>query len=189
MSRPCHPLSGLRSIFQSPIALSQKGAYKNKQTCAVQGGKVSEYKYDEKAVDWKVASGVTITNNGEKYTLRHFHLHTPAEHPIEKKIYDMEMHYVFESRCGATYILAVCVKVSDKATKTLSQIARGRSFHLPKIRHYWSYVGSIPPGGNVMWNVAKDVYHVSKKDYEILASMSKGSREVAPTEGRDVRYS
>jgi carbonic anhydrase len=48
--------------------------------------------------------------DGKAFTLRQYHLHVPAEHPINGVVEAMEIHYVHEAEDGSVAVIALIVK-------------------------------------------------------------------------------
>ena len=57
------------------------------------------------------AGGLVI--NGTAYHLRQLHWHTPSEHTVGGRRYDMELHLVHESAANKAAVIAVLYKFGD----------------------------------------------------------------------------
>lgn len=55
------------------------------------------------------ADGGTMALDGETYTLRQFHMHTPSEHHVDGSSYAAELHLVHENADGELAVLGVLV--------------------------------------------------------------------------------
>lgn len=62
------------------------------------------------SVQTTLEDGGTLTLDGEPYTLRQFHFHTPSEHHLDGVPYAAEVHLVHESEDGALAVLGVLVE-------------------------------------------------------------------------------
>lgn len=97
-------------MTQSPIDLSS--AYKTK---------LNTIKFDYKETPLKIVNnghaiqvnydpGSSATIDGGKYQLVQFHFHSPSEHTVDGKFYDMEMHLVHKSDKGDLAVVGVFLK-------------------------------------------------------------------------------
>lgn len=62
------------------------------------------------SVQTTLEDGGTMTLDGETYTLRQFHFHTPSEHQVDGVPYAAEVHLVHEGEDGALAVLGVLVE-------------------------------------------------------------------------------
>jgi len=69
-----------------------------------------------------------ITVEGEKYDLIQFHFHTPSEHRINGRHFDIEQHLVFKSESEKISVVAVLYNVGDKPSAFMTPIIN----NLPK---------------------------------------------------------
>ncbi|RHZ85613.1 hypothetical protein Glove_63g112 [Diversispora epigaea] len=74
-------------------------------------------------------SKINIKIEGKLYTLAQFHFHTPSEHRINGKYFDVEQHLVFENEDGINAVVSVLYDLSTKNSTFLDPIIS----NLPKI--------------------------------------------------------
>jgi len=55
-----------------------------------------------------------------KYTTGQFHVHTPSEHTIDRKCFDLEIHFVYKSMSGEVAVVAVMFKSDDSSELDLA---------------------------------------------------------------------
>merc|ERR1712228_495406 len=68
----------------------------------------------------------TVTVEGVKYTLRQFHFHTPSEHTLDDRQYEMEMHLVHTTDDGDIAVLGYIFSVNAKYQKTTGDLTQHR---------------------------------------------------------------
>jgi len=68
----------------------------------------------------------TVTVEGVKYTLRQFHFHTPSEHTLDDRQYEMEMHLVHTTDDGAIAVLGYIFSVNAKYQRTTFELSELR---------------------------------------------------------------
>jgi carbonic anhydrase/phosphoserine phosphatase len=127
-------------------------------------------------------NGHTIQHDGEpgsimhigdrQFALEQFHVHTPSEHTIDGKSFDMEIHFVHKSEAGQVVVVAVLVEavneggldipsytLPDQTGELIEYSGRKNpSDYLPKSREYFTYDGSFttpPCTEGVKWIVMK----------------------------------
>ncbi|KAM7502130.1 hypothetical protein LguiB_001034 [Lonicera macranthoides] len=115
--------------------------------------------------------------NGTQYQLKQLHWHSPSEHTINGKRFDMELHLVHESADGHEAVVGIMYKIGrpDPFLKTIENhleslvetIEEERAVGVLSplqiqlgSRKYYRYIGSltIPPcTQNVVWTMVKKV--------------------------------
>ncbi|KAG9146283.1 hypothetical protein Leryth_007979 [Lithospermum erythrorhizon] len=142
-------------------------------------------------IKWKGDAGSTFVN-GKEYFLKQAHWHSPSEHTIKGKRYDLELHLVHQSTNpkidNNTSVFAALYKIG-KPDSFLSKLMpsiklledqEGMERHLEEIdprelkirnKKFYRYLGSltVPPcTEGVIWSISKKVRTVSKDQVELL---------------------
>ncbi len=154
--------------------------------------------------------GSSITIGNKKYELMQFHFHTPSEHKIRGKSYDMEAHLVHKGERGALAVIAVLIEEGKENAfiKTLwsnfpkevgkehvvSDVRICASQLLPKnTTSYFNYTGSLttpPCSEGVNWFILKTPVEMSKAGVNKFTSLFKhDARPIQPIHGRVVKES
>ena len=68
-----------------------------------------------------------------RYTLQQFHTHTPSEHKVAGRHYDMEMHFVHSAEVDGVKKLAVVGVFYEKGDRSPSFIKQLMREALPKV--------------------------------------------------------
>lgn len=182
-------------IYQSPIKLctKDKQMFKSQSILTTPKTPISGYEYDQKLIQWNINTEdnkITIDNNNKTYQLIQFHTHFRAEHILNGKHYNLELHLVFISGDNI-FVLALLVKLDNKTSKILRRIINNKPFKIPSIANYWAYPGSLttPPfSKTVSWNVSNSILKVTPEDLEALKKLSKSERRIQDRDGRDIVY-
>ncbi|CAI2170205.1 5119_t:CDS:1 [Funneliformis geosporum] len=124
----------------------------------------------------------TIKVDGETYDLQQFHFHTPSEHRINGKHFDIEQHLVFTSKDEKVSVVAVFYDVGKEESKFMAPIVKdlpkniddekkineidlsGLLTDIQNITAAFTYSGSLttpPCTEGVTWYVNKDAQVVS----------------------------
>ncbi|PUZ51848.1 hypothetical protein GQ55_6G223700 [Panicum hallii var. hallii] len=154
----------------------------------------------------------SLVVNGTAYRLRQLHWHSPTEHTVGGRRYDMELHLVHESAENKAAVVGVLYEVGDAPDPFLRALepairriadrqdkeedvgtvdprrARGRA------SVYYRYMGSLttpPCTEGVIWTVVKRVRTVSKYQLELLREavhddMEKNARPLQAVNDRDI---
>ncbi|KAJ0020680.1 hypothetical protein Pint_32132 [Pistacia integerrima] len=136
---------------------------------------------------WEEGAG-TLEINGTEYILNQVHWHSPSEHTLNGKRFDLEAHMVHESTDGKVAVVGILYKIG-RPDSFLSSIkdhlaAIGGSTERDKVvgmmdprgikigsRKYYRYIGSltIPPcTENVLWTIVKKVRTVTREQVQSL---------------------
>ena len=169
--------------------------------------------------NWSVTRGGTVTNTGstlevdlslsgsletqgQSYTLKGFHFHTPSEHTIEGRKFPLEIHLVHETEAGALAIVGVLVQegppldqldpiwattpVRPGAAQVLFEIDPLRL--IPGDRTHYLYEGSTttpPCSETATWIVMASPISASRAQIEAyLQLFSSNARPVQPLNRR-----
>lgn len=151
--------------------------------------------------------GSIITIGNKKYELVQFHFHTPSEHKIRGKSYDMEAHLVHKGEHGELAVVGVLIEEGKEnafintiwrnfpndvgKTHTMSDIKICASQLLPKnTTSYFTYTGSLttpPCTEGVNWFILKEPIQASHYEVNKFVSLFKiDARPVQPLRGRVV---
>ncbi len=149
--------------------------------------------------------GSQLSLNGNRYTLRQFHFHSPSENTLNGKHFPMEAHLVHSDAAGNLAVVAVMFNVGE-ANPVLSQIwqqpltngevsemetAVSASGLLPAQQDYYRYNGSLttpPCTEGVRWLVMKQPMTLSEPQLESFKGMLNGpnNRPVQPLNARQI---
>jgi carbonic anhydrase len=121
----------------------------------------------------------TLTVEGEVFELVQFHFHTPSEHVVDGRGYDMELHLVHRSQEGRLAVLGVFLKRGESSgalapifEQLLSEVGPHaplaepfdpREFLPARLRHF-RYAGSLttpPCSEGVRWMVLTEPVPIS----------------------------
>jgi carbonic anhydrase len=138
-----------------------------------------------------VGTGITeepparkIVLNGTSYTLDNLHFHTPSEHVVDDKPFDMELHVV-HAALPRRAVIAIFLKVGDRENTALKPLFDAMSnlknegqktkvtfgsdklaAIFPADMTYFGYAGSLttpPCDYGVTWMVLKTPIQISKE--------------------------
>jgi carbonic anhydrase len=159
------------------------------------------------SIQVNVEPGSFAMIDGMKYELVQFHFHSPSEHTVKGKFYDMEMHLVHKNEKGDLAVIGVMMKKGqpNKVIQVLwdnvpadvnketvvSGISVDASSLLPKDRGAYHYYGSLttpPCSEGVNWTVLKTPIDVSEEQIQKFKSMMGvgNNRPVQPVDKRFV---
>ncbi|CAO2173106.1 unnamed protein product [Urochloa humidicola] len=154
----------------------------------------------------------SLVINGTAYYLKQLHWHSPTEHTVNGRRYDMELHLVHESAENKAAVIGVLYEVGDghdaflhRLEPAIRRIADRRDMeeHVGVVDSrgargrasvYYRYVGSLttpPCTEGVIWTVVKRVRTVSKYQLELLREavhddMEKNARPLQEVNDRDI---
>ncbi len=158
-------------------------------------------------VQTDLADAGTMTLDGETYTLRQFHFHTPSEHRVGGAAYAAEVHLVHEAADGALAVLGVLVEegaahpvvdevlglapeAGEEAVATTEPV--DPQALLPDGRRTYRYPGSLttpPCTEGVSWSVLEEPVTWSAEQVAQLAERHPGShRPPQPLGERVLRH-
>jgi carbonic anhydrase len=120
-----------------------------------------------------------IEEIGESYQLIQAHFHSPSEHAVDGRLFDMEIHLVHADDAGALAVVGILIEEGDEhpalnriwsfmpekeGESTSSPLSVFEAGVLPPTRQYFSYSGSLttpPCSEGVRWVVLQDHFTVS----------------------------
>jgi carbonic anhydrase len=156
------------------------------------------------------AEGSTITVAGERYELKQFHFHKPAEERIDGRSFDMVAHLVHRSLDGRLAVVAVLFEAREQSHPILRALwpylplEAGRESApkdvvvdanalLPEVRTYFTYIGSLttpPCSEGVLWLVLKTPMEVAPEQVAVFGKLySMNARPLQPAHGRLIKES
>ncbi|OMO91539.1 Alpha carbonic anhydrase [Corchorus olitorius] len=139
-------------------------------------------------LSWEGEEAGAIEINGTVYALHQCHWHSPSEHTINGRRYDLELHLVHVSADGKIAVIGIMYKIGrpDSFLSSLvehltaiTDITEGEKvvgMINPKdikigSRKYYRYIGSltIPPcTENVVWSIVRKVRTVTREQVRLL---------------------
>ncbi|XP_042047884.1 alpha carbonic anhydrase 4-like [Salvia splendens] len=153
---------------------------------------------------WQGDAGGAILN-GTEYNLLQCHWHTPSEHTLNGKRYELEIHMVHNNSLGHLAVIGVTYKLGrpDPFLAKLLETIKASDHdgnHLGVVdpweikfgsRKYYRYIGSltVPPcTEGVLWTILKKVRTVSREQVKALrdAVHDGYERNARPTQSSDL---
>lgn len=154
------------------------------------------------------APGSNIDVGGKQYKLLQFHFHSPSEHTVDGKPYDMVAHLVHQAGDGQLGVIGVLMK-KGKANAVIDAIWANLPKHagdhkqtdaqinvadlLPVTHGYYNYSGSLttpPCSEGVNWMVLQTPIEVSAEQVAAFTNIfSTSVRPVQPLHDRPVHAS
>jgi len=144
----------------------------------------------------------------EPYDLAQFHLHTPSEHTVDHKEFDLEIHFVHKARTeDKFFVIGVLCTASDNPPKGeqifFSHVSQSEpsqtaaaSFHTQnlfgdlELSKYYLYQGSFttpPCTEGVQWLIIADECKVPPSFLETLAKYPTMNRNFRPVQPKNMR--
>lgn len=153
---------------------------------------------------------VTVDNeddfmlDGEKFTLRQYHFHTPGENQINGHTFPLEAHFVHSKEGGDLAVVAVMFEVGKEnpalaplidamPKKENQQVSINREIDLralfPQDLHYYRFSGSLttpPCSEGIRWLVMKQPVTLSQAQLDAFRQALKttNNRPLQPLNGR-----
>lgn len=148
--------------------------------------------------------GSTMMVDGQVFNLLQFHFHTPSEHTINGKSFDMELHFVHATKDGRLGVLGVMIEegaynpaaqriwnhmpMHKADAVTHKGVSLDVSGLLPENREYFRLMGSLttpPCSEGVNWHVlAKPIEFSAKQIKKFQQAFSMNARPVQPINSR-----
>lgn len=150
------------------------------------------------------SDGGDLHVDGDVFTLKQFHLHTPSENLINGESFPLEAHFVHINKSGALAVIGVMYKEGLQnlpLAKLWSQLPKQQNLELklnekvsateflPKDQQYYRFSGSLttpPCTEGVRWFVFKEVQSASAEQIKAFSALMEhgNSRPVQPLNGR-----
>ncbi|CAO2206997.1 unnamed protein product [Urochloa humidicola] len=154
----------------------------------------------------------SLVINGTAYDLKQLHWHSPAEHTVDGRRYDLELHLVHQTADNKTAVIAILYEIGHGHDPLLHQLEpfirriadmRDREERVgmvdPRVARgrasvYYRYTGSLtapPCTEGVIWTIIKRVHTVSKHQLELLREavhdgMEENARPLQEVNNRDI---
>jgi len=156
------------------------------------------------------AEGSSILVAGERYELKQFHFHKPAEERVEGRTYDMVAHLVHQSADGRLAVVAVLFEVGEQPNAFIAglwphlplealrevaplEVSVDVNSLLPEARSYYTYMGSLttpPCSEGVLWMVLKTPVQISREQVGVFGRLyAMNARPLQPANGRLIKES
>lgn len=146
-----------------------------------------------------------ITLDKQKFELKQFHFHTPSEHQLNEKSYEMEVHFVHENNKGELAVIGLFIKEGNenKALKNLfsslpkeegSKVEETMNIAINEIvpdnQQSFQYKGSLttpPCSEGVNWIVMKEAIEMSSQQINSFKTIfNDNHRPVQAVNNREV---
>lgn len=143
-----------------------------------------------------------IVLDGERFELQQLHFHHPAEHRIDGRLLDLELHFVHRSANGTMAVLAILAQLgmehevltpifANLPPPHATEVTIGGTFYpedlLPPERSFYRYSGSrtLPPcDEGVVWLVLEQPIEVSAQQIAAYTAVCPfNARPVQPGNG------
>ncbi|XP_073111244.1 alpha carbonic anhydrase 7-like [Elaeis guineensis] len=163
-------------------------------------------------LEW-VEGGGWIRINGTEYQLKQCHWHSPSEHTIDGKRFDLEIHMVHESSDEKIAVVGIIYKTGRPDTflselmEHIKEVAdteeKETNVGIVDPRHvkigsrkYYRYMGSLttpPCTQGVVWTITKKVRTVSREQVRLLReavhdSAENNARPIQPINQREIQF-
>ncbi|XP_031502360.1 alpha carbonic anhydrase 7-like isoform X3 [Nymphaea colorata] len=161
---------------------------------------------------WESGAGAMYIN-GTEFFLRQLHWHSPSEHTINGRRYDLELHIVHQTEDNQTAVVGILYKIgrqdtflhqlSDEIKKVIDKkeaemeagILDPRGVKIGS-RKYYRYLGSLttpPCTEGVIWTISKKVRTVSREQVKLLRdavhdNYEANARPVQPANRRPIYF-
>jgi carbonic anhydrase len=143
-------------------------------------------------------NGSTTKFQGESYSLKQFHFHSPSEHTLNERFYPLEIHFVHKGAGNKTLVIGVFVSEGNFNAELGEVLEKHDISHfsafdlLPRDLNYFNYRGSLttpPCSENVDWIVLKLPIEASKEQLKILQKINGGpnNRPLQSLNNRTIR--
>ena len=150
--------------------------------------------------------------NDRMYKLRQFHFHDPSEHPIDGKVYPMEMHLVHQDEGEHVLVVGILLEfgrenkefsrigdwleryTGSRVPPTGGEVVTELSFNLtdvlPGNTHHYSYHGSLttpPCSKGVQWIILRDPIVISEVQAgRFVSAFGPNAGPLQPLQNRNI---
>jgi carbonic anhydrase len=148
-------------------------------------------------VVYSVTGTCKLTANSKAYPFAQSHFHAPAEHTLNGKVYDGEMHFVHKATDGSIVVVGAFIEKKTGATTpsyvsnyftqikkvtTTTSVNATLGAYIPLIQsavssgHVYNYLGSLTSptcDETVEWFVLQEPIEVNAAEFTALASTFK----------------
>ncbi|XP_016649688.1 PREDICTED: alpha carbonic anhydrase 7-like [Prunus mume] len=167
------------------------------------------------AIVWEGDAG-SISINGTDYILRQCHWHSPSEHSINGKRYDLELHMVHRAQNNNVAVVGFLYKIGEpnpflsevtKEIASMTDVEKDVQLGVidPRkmkeaqtgllVSKFYRYMGSFtnpPCTEGVTWTINEQVLSVSKSQVTLLQQVvfdyaMMNARPLQPLNGRDIK--
>ncbi|WP_429971580.1 carbonic anhydrase family protein [Fructilactobacillus sp. Tb1] len=131
---------------------------------------------------------------GHKYNFQQLHFHHPAEHLINGKAADFEIHFVFTNEIGQMIVVAILLNVGEDSP-FVQQLIEQKLFNpqlkIPTAVSGYHYLGSLtnpPLIPGVEWLIVTDpILSIGKEQLEWFKQhFAENARDVQPMQNRTI---
>lgn len=190
-------------LNQSPVNITETLSAKLAPLHIDYQGQVSELINNGHTIQANVSGQNTLDIEGETFTLKQFHFHTPSENTIKGKQFPLEVHFVHASSQGQLAVIAAMFETGPRGNATLGNLLNslpetgetripGATINpadlLPRERDYYRFSGSLttpPCTEGVRWYVLKEPQASSPAQTTALHEiMGDNARPVQPLNAR-----
>jgi carbonic anhydrase len=171
--------------IQSPVNLrtSSRHEAKHSRKLSISYGETTgEIFNNGHTIEVETEGNNILMLNGVPYQLTQFHFHTPSEHRLDRRGYDMELHLVHSGSDGSNAVIAVFLKRGSNSgalAPIFAALPDTLNVHepvdepfnperfLPKSRDHYRYEGSLttpPCTEGVRWIIMSEAVRVADED-------------------------
>ncbi len=171
------------------------------------GGNAQAVRHNGRIADVEYAPGNRITIGDRTYELIAMHIHAPAEHQIDRKLFAAELHLVHRNAAGDYAVVGQLFRLgqADPVVQALLEAypeagqIRESGFDLdaaalvPSDLGYYRYSGSLttPPCAEpVDWIALREIRSIAQEQVNRIAALHNGfnHRPIQPRNGREIIY-
>lgn len=158
------------------------------------------------AIEQEYEEGSILEADNKAYELKQFHIHSPSEHTVAGRRFDMEIHLVHKSTSGEIAVAAVLFqegkensflaqfwnRLPEKSGGTIQDQNLSINIEkiLPENKSCFAYKGSLttpPCSEGVRWYVFSNPVELSTSQLAAFQTLYKGNfRPVQPLNGRTI---